>query len=104
MGQIKAGNTIQYVRVGLNDALKKRKKLANFLDAIEKAISSDGNFDGIDKLQGSPGCHVDFHEDEVGKAIIWEKDGDGHVPPVRYRQVCHHFLVHKQLCSFSNRT
>jgi hypothetical protein len=94
MGQIKAGNTIKYVRVGLNDALKKRKKTINFLDAIEKAIKSDGNFNGIDKLQGSPGCHVDYHEDEVGKGVIWEREGDGHVPPVRYRQVRHVFLNH----------
>ncbi|KAF2462819.1 uncharacterized protein BDR25DRAFT_397433 [Lindgomyces ingoldianus] len=83
LGQIKAGNTLKYVRVGLEDALKKRKKLDGFLDSVEHAIQSSGSFDNIDKLQA---CHVDFHEGDIGKAVIWEQEGYGHIPPVKYRQ------------------
>jgi hypothetical protein len=87
LGQVKAGNTLRYVRVGLNDALNRRKKMQSFLDAIEDAIDTGAGWEKIDKMQGSPGCHVDFHNDEFGKAVIWEKEGNGHVPRVRYRQV-----------------
>lgn len=87
LGQVKAGNTLKYIRVGLNDALKKRKKLNSFLDATEQAIQTGSGFDKIEKLQGSPGCHIDFHEDELGKAIIWQRGEDGHIPAVKYRQV-----------------
>ncbi|KAF5848147.1 hypothetical protein GGP41_005603 [Bipolaris sorokiniana] len=80
---LKAGNTIRYVRVGLEDALKKRKWNDNFLDSVEKAIKSGGAFQGIDKLQGA---HCDFHVGDIGKAVIWEKPEDASTPQVRYRQ------------------
>ncbi|KAH7067028.1 allophanate hydrolase subunit 2-domain-containing protein [Paraphoma chrysanthemicola] len=83
LGQIKAGNTLKYVRVGLEDALKKRKRNEDFLDAIEQAVKAGGGFETIDSLQRG---HVSFHECNIGKAVIWEKEGDAHVPRVRYRQ------------------
>ncbi|ORY17282.1 allophanate hydrolase subunit 2-domain-containing protein [Clohesyomyces aquaticus] len=83
LGQLKAGNTLKYVRVGLKDALRKREKLNTFLDTVEHAIKSGERFDKIEKLQG---CHVDFHEDDIGKAVVLEKECDGHIPRVRYRQ------------------
>ncbi|EUC48148.1 hypothetical protein COCMIDRAFT_88057 [Bipolaris oryzae ATCC 44560] len=83
LGQLKAGNTIRYVRVGLEDALKKRKWNDSFLDSVEKAIKSGGTFQGIEKLQGA---HCDFHVDDIGKAVIWEKPEDANTPQVRYRQ------------------
>jgi urea carboxylase len=83
LGQIKAGNTLKYVRVGLQDALKKRKRNDDFLESIEQAVKSDNNFSGLESLQNS---HVTFHECEIGKAVIWEKDGDATTPRVRYRQ------------------
>lgn len=84
LGQLKAGNTLRYVRVSLKDALKKRKRNDAFLDKVEEAIKKRDGFDEIEKLQA---CHVDFHEDDIGKAIVWEKEGDEHIPSVRYRQV-----------------
>jgi urea carboxylase len=83
LGQIRAGNTLKYVRVGLEDALKKRKKNDDFLDAIEQAIKTGGGFSGIEKLQGA---HCNFHEGDIGKAVVWEKGCDGSIPQVRYRQ------------------
>ncbi|EUC36371.1 hypothetical protein COCCADRAFT_88282 [Bipolaris zeicola 26-R-13] len=83
LGQLKAGNTIRYIRVGLEDALKKRKWNDNFLDSVEKAIKSGGAFQGIEKLQGA---HCDFHMGDIGKAVIWEKPEDASTPQVRYRQ------------------
>ena len=86
LGQLKAGNTLRFVRVGLEDALKKRKRNDKFLEKIEQAIQNQSGFEGIDKLQGG---HVDFHECEIGKAVIWEKAATSDTPQVRYRQVGH---------------
>ncbi|EMD92957.1 hypothetical protein COCC4DRAFT_139298 [Bipolaris maydis ATCC 48331] len=83
LGQLKAGNTIRYVRVGLEDALKKRKWNDDFLASVENAIKNGGTFQGIDKLQGA---HCDFHMGDIGKAVIWEKPEDASTPQVRYRQ------------------
>jgi urea carboxylase len=83
LGQLKAGNTLKYVRVGLQDALKKRKRNDNFIDSIEQAIKANNNFQGIESLQNS---HVSFHECDIGKAVIWEKDASANTPRVRYRQ------------------
>ncbi|KAH7115897.1 allophanate hydrolase subunit 2-domain-containing protein [Dendryphion nanum] len=86
LGQLKAGNTLKYVRVSLEDALKKRTKMGAYFDDIEDAIKTGGSFDRIDRLPGSPGCHVDFHGGEIGKAVVWQKDGSVEVPTVKYRQ------------------
>jgi urea carboxylase len=83
LGQIKAGNTLKYVRVGLEDALKKRKRNEDFLDALEQAVKTSSGFDHIHSLQRG---HVNFHECNIGKAVIWEKNGDAQIPRVRYRQ------------------
>jgi urea carboxylase len=83
LGQIKAGNTLRYVRVGLEDALKKRKHTDSFLDSIEQAIKTGSGFGGIEELQGA---HCNFHEGDIGKAVVWEKEGDESTPQVRYRQ------------------
>lgn len=83
LGQLKAGNTMKYVRVGLQDALKKRKRNDDFLDSIEQALKS---FSGFDKLESLQSSHVSFHECDIGKAVIWEKDATAHTPRVRYRQ------------------
>lgn len=83
LGQVKAGNTLKYVRVGLQDALKKRKRNNDFLDSIEKAIKTNTGFLNIESLQNS---HISFHESDIGKAIFWEKDASTTTPRVRYRQ------------------
>ncbi|KAF1361833.1 hypothetical protein EJ07DRAFT_164311 [Lizonia empirigonia] len=83
LGQLKAGNTLKYVRIGLEDALKKRKCNDKFLDSIEQAVRNKSSFDDIDNLQAG---HVNFHECEIGKAIIWEKAATADTPQVRYHQ------------------
>jgi urea carboxylase len=83
LGQIKAGNKLKYVRVGLQDALRKRKRNDDFLDSIEQSVSSGNNFKGMESLQKG---HVTFHECEIGKAVVWEKAADANTPRVRYRQ------------------
>ncbi|KAF2014516.1 AHS2-domain-containing protein [Aaosphaeria arxii CBS 175.79] len=93
LGQIKAGDTLTFVRVSLEDALKKRRKLEAFLGGIERALQGAGTFDSIERLQGSPGCHVDFHDGDIGKAIVWSKEGNGNTPSVKFRQAGDDFLI-----------
>ncbi|PVI05424.1 hypothetical protein DM02DRAFT_584445 [Periconia macrospinosa] len=83
LGQLKAGNTFEFIRVSLKDALKKRKSNNLFLDSIERAVRNGDSFDKIEKIQG---CHVAFHDGDIEKAIIWRKEGHGNVPTVNYRQ------------------
>lgn len=81
MGQIKAGDMMQYVRVSLEDALALRRKLNDFLAEVEKAAQSDGKFEGIEPL--------DPHLkplDDFGNAVLWERAPEGNQPQVRYRQ------------------
>lgn len=84
LGQLKAGNTLRYVRVGLEDALRKRKRNDDFLDAVEAAVKSGVGFEKIGKMQGG---HVEFHECNIGRAVVWEKAETSDTPRVRYRQV-----------------
>jgi urea carboxylase len=83
LGQLKAGNNLKYVRVGLEDALKKRKRNDDFLDSIEQALTANNGLERLESLQNS---HVSFHECDIGKAVIWEKEASANTPRVRYRQ------------------
>ncbi|KAF2202993.1 hypothetical protein GQ43DRAFT_291604 [Delitschia confertaspora ATCC 74209] len=81
LGQVKAGNTLKYVRVGLEDALEQREKLGDFLSSAENAIKSGKGWDQIQFLTTPTKS-----SSNIGKAVIWEKEGDGNTPLVRYRQ------------------
>jgi urea carboxylase len=83
LGQLKAGNTLKYVRVGLQDALKKRKRNHDFIDSIEQSVTLGTWPEHLEDIQRG---HIDFHEGEIGKAVIWEKPETSTTPQVRYRQ------------------
>lgn len=83
LGQIKAGNTIQFVRLGLRDALKERMRNDHFLDSIAKAIKANDGFREIESLQNAS---VSFDENDTGKAVIWEREANDTTPRIRYRQ------------------
>jgi allophanate hydrolase subunit 2 len=51
LGQLKAGNTLKFIRISLEDALRKRKRNDDFLDLIEEALKKKIEFDKIDNLQ-----------------------------------------------------
>jgi len=80
LGQIKAGNSMQYKRVSLQEALELRKRVEDYLSGIEKAIEH-GKFDGVPPLQPPFSPSGDF-----GSAIVWERAPQGNQPQVRYRQ------------------
>ncbi|KAH9870253.1 hypothetical protein IAQ61_005726 [Plenodomus lingam] len=83
LGQLKAGNTLKFVRVGLDDALEKRKHNDAFLDSIERVVQNGDPFENVENMHSG---HVNFHNGQIGKAIVLEKPADENSPQVRYRQ------------------
>ncbi len=79
-GQIKAGHTLRYKRVSIEEALKLRKSSEDYLSAVEKAIAN-GDFSKVPAFEASYEPSGDF-----GKAVIWEREPQGNSPQVRYRQ------------------
>jgi len=99
LGQLKAGNTLKYVRVGLQDALKKRKRNDAFLDSVEHAVKVRTWPNDLESIQRG---HVNFHECDIGKAVLWDKPATSTTPRVRYRQGADdHLLVEYGAESFN---
>ncbi|KAF2225214.1 allophanate hydrolase subunit 2-domain-containing protein [Elsinoe ampelina] len=81
MGQIKAGDTMQYKRVTLDEALSLRKDNDAFLDSVESAIKSNSSLDSIKPI------NAHFEPSSIGDdAIIWQREATDKLPQVRYRQ------------------
>ena len=87
LGQMKAGDTMQYRRVSLEDALAMRRRLDSFIDAIARACSGNGSFDNIEPLDYSilpPSVSSGDH----GNAVVHRVESKGNKPQTLYRQVC----------------
>lgn len=80
MGQLKAGHALRYKRVSLEEALKLRKDLAAFLDAVQKGIET-GDYKHVEPIDANYKPSGQF-----SSAVIWERAAQGNSPQVRYRQ------------------
>lgn len=80
LGQIKAGDTMKYVRVSLEEALMLRRAVNEYLEGIHAGIQQ-GSFGNLEPLELTYSPSGDF-----GKAVIWERGPQGNQPQVRYRQ------------------
>ncbi|KAK5172580.1 uncharacterized protein LTR77_002700 [Saxophila tyrrhenica] len=80
LGQMKAGHTMKYKRVSLDEALALRSDLNSYLDAVQAGVSK-GDFSKVKPLQQTHEPKGDF-----GNAILWERAPKGNRPQVRYRQ------------------
>lgn len=87
LGQLKAGHSMRYVRVSLQEALKLRKDVDEYLDAIESGIQK-GGYDGVKPLDQNFKPSGNFE-----KAVLWERAAEGNTPQVRYRQGGDDFLL-----------
>ncbi|KAI7161815.1 3-methylcrotonyl-CoA carboxylase subunit alpha [Hortaea werneckii] len=87
LGQMKAGNSMRYVRVSLEEALILRKRVDEYLHQIQKGIQ-DGDFQDTKPLETSYSL-----SDNFGEAIIWERAAEANRPQVRYRQGGDDFLL-----------
>lgn len=87
LGQIKAGDTLKYQRVSLEEALALRRNAAQYIDSIALAVEV-GSFDGVVPL--------DSHFKASGnysKAVLWERVASNGQPQVRYRQAGDDYLL-----------
>lgn len=85
MGQMKAGDTMQFHRISLNDALALREKLDAFVNRIASACSRDGSFDSIAPLSYSS-LSASTLAGDYGKAVLYEIQAQDDQPLTRYRQ------------------
>ncbi|KAL8698767.1 MAG: hypothetical protein Q9201_006398 [Fulgogasparrea decipioides] len=82
LGQMKAGDTMQYRPVSLKDALAMRMTVNNFIDSIGKACATGFGFEQIEPLNYS---QLPALED-VGKAVIHQIEANESWPKTCYRQ------------------
>ncbi|KAL8709576.1 MAG: hypothetical protein Q9220_005668 [cf. Caloplaca sp. 1 TL-2023] len=82
LGQMKAGDTMQYRPVSLEYALKMRRQLDGFLEKLQKACSDGQGFDHIEPLDYSA---LPTSQD-VGKAIVHLIEANSSQPKTCYRQ------------------
>jgi hypothetical protein len=86
MGQLKSGDTIQYRRVSLKDALKAREKLERFLENVSGLVAGQCDVDNIEPISNS-----ELPESTVsgtwGKALIHSTVLGESGIPMSFRQV-----------------
>ena len=91
LGQMKAGNTMQYKKVSLEDALALRMRVNRFIDGVEKVCQGSGDFDDIEPLNYMtlpPSAGSGYH----GNAVVHYVEAKGKQPQTFYRQVRTRFL------------
>ncbi|KAK4505411.1 hypothetical protein PRZ48_003374 [Zasmidium cellare] len=87
LGQLKAGDTMQYKRVSLDEALKLRRRNDDYLHAVQYAIEK-GSFDDV------PAFDQPFTPSgNYQKAVLWERAASDSSPQVRYRQAGDDYLL-----------
>ena len=102
LGQMKAGNTMQYRKVSLEDALALRMRVNRFIDRVEKVCKASGDFDDIEPLDYGtlpPSAKSGYH----GKAVVHYVEAKGKQPQTFYRQVRIRFLRNLALQSAHNK-
>ena len=88
---MKAGDTMQYKRVSLEDALARRRLVDNFISQVTTACS-DEMFDKVTALDHSE-LPPPAKSDDVGKAIVHKIEAQGNQPLVLYRQGADDYLL-----------
>ena len=86
LGQMKAGDTMQYRRVSLQYAIEMREKVNVFIERVAKACSEKAGFDEVIPLDYSD--LPDFSSlDYQGQAVLYSIEAKGNQPRTLYRQV-----------------
>ena len=92
MGQMKAGDTLQFHRISLHDALALRKKVDSFVDGIASVCSRHGSWDSIAPLDYS-NLPPSTLAGDYGKAVVYEIPAKDDQPRTRYRQGADDYLL-----------
>lgn len=91
MGQMKAGDTMQYIPISLDTALSERICIDVFIESIAEACSTNGDFSNIKPLHSSP--TLDSIGLDQAKAIIHQIPQKGNQPQTYYRQGADSYLL-----------
>ncbi|KAI9708108.1 MAG: hypothetical protein M1820_004312 [Bogoriella megaspora] len=75
LGQIKAGDTMRYIRVSLEDALAARKELEQTLENIESAVRNTRSLE--ETLVSYPSY---AESSDYGTSVIWHREAEGSQP------------------------
>lgn len=86
LGQMKAGDSMKYHRVSLEDALKVRKMVDGFIDRVAEVCAGKSDFTGMEPLDYST-LPPSVLSGEYDKAIIRQIEAKGDQPRTLYRQV-----------------
>jgi biotin-dependent carboxylase-like uncharacterized protein len=87
LGQLKAGATLVYKRVSLDEALALRSKLSVYLNAVEHAVLQ-GDFTAVPRFQSTYEPQGTY-----SKAVIWTREPTNGNPQVRYRQAGDDYIL-----------
>ena len=90
LGQMKAGDTMQYLKVSLEDALVTRRRFNKFVVDIAKACSGEGDFAGITALDYTnmpTSMTLSPSVENHGNAVVRHIEAKGSQPRTLYRQV-----------------
>ncbi|KAJ6161525.1 hypothetical protein N7485_009755 [Penicillium canescens] len=92
MGQLKSGDTIQYRRVSLKDALRARAELEQFLESVSAVVAGQCDFDTVEPISNStlPESTVSGN---WGKALIYCTELSESGIPMTFRQGGDEFLL-----------
>ena len=91
MGQMKAGNTMQYIPTTLESVLAERKRVDSFIDDVAQAISTSDDFSNVKPLNHSNSPEaVDVQQ---LKAIVHQIPKKGNQPQIVYRQGADDYLL-----------
>ncbi|OGE50922.1 hypothetical protein PENARI_c015G08798 [Penicillium arizonense] len=92
MGQLKSGDTIQYRRVSLKDALRARVELEQFLESVSAVVAGQCDFDTVVAISNStlPESTVSGN---WGKALIYCTELGESGIPMSFRQGGDEFLL-----------
>ena len=91
---MKAGDTMQYKRVSLEDALAMRKRVDEFISQVGDVCSGSGDFDDVRALDYSV-LPSSVTSNKHSPAILHRIEPKGNQPLTLYRQVS---LVRHQRC------
>ncbi|KAJ9293813.1 hypothetical protein DTO271G3_7440 [Paecilomyces variotii] len=83
LGQLKAGNSLKYRLVSIEDAISARKDVERFVDEVVQA-SSSGDFSSVKPLKDE--LPPALKREEAGKALVHQIEEKGNQPLVSYRQ------------------
>lgn len=87
LGQVKAGNTLKYRRVSLEDALSARRNVESFVDQVVEGCSKGGDFSGVSPLTDDLPPERKREDEGYGSALVHQIPEEGNQPLVSYRQV-----------------